>query len=142
MKNFNQVIKLSFLAAALAFANGSYAQIAATRSGESERAAAKIMVIPYAKEGENIVTVLDNNPYIRTAMSKVKEAFDQRGWSTVDFVAQSRAAKARAAFSSDGQSDFKADLLQNAGTDFIVQVDVQLAKDAGGNNITLGVTAL
>lgn len=44
---------------------------------------------------------------MRTAVSKVKEAFDQRGWSTVDFVANLRAAQANAAFTSDRQSNFK-----------------------------------
>lgn len=115
--------------------------IAGTRSDESVRAAAKIMVIPYNKQNEDIRTVLDENPYIRTAVSKVKEAFDQRGWSTVDFVANLRAAQANAAFTVDRQSNFKSDLLTTSGADFYVQVDVQLTTDETGTNTVLNLTA-
>ncbi len=115
--------------------------IAGTKSDESVRAAAKIMVIPYNKQNEDIRTVLDENPYIRTAVSKVKEAFDQRGWSTVDFVANLRAAQANAAFTVDRQSNFKSDLLTTSGADFYVQVDVQLTTDETGTNTVLNLTA-
>ncbi|MBC8987002.1 hypothetical protein H9X96_14600 [Pedobacter sp. N36a] len=117
------------------------AQIAATRSSEMARAAAKIMVVPYNKQDENIQTVLDNNPAVRTAVSKVKEAFDQRGWSTVDFVANLRAAQANSAFTADRQANFKSDLLSGSGADFYVQVDVQNNTDDSGTNITLNITA-
>lgn len=123
------------------FLSDTQAQIAATRSSEMTRAAAKIMVVPYNKQDENIQTVLDNNPAVRTAVSKVKEAFDQRGWSTVDFVANLRAAQANSAFTADRQANFKSDLLSGSGADFYVQVDVQNSTDASGTNITLNVTA-
>ncbi|MCD0476236.1 DUF6175 family protein [Flavobacterium sp. EDS] len=116
-------------------------QIAGTQSDESTRAAAKIMVVPYNKQNEDIRTVLDDNPHIRTAVSKVKEAFDQRGWSTVDFVANLRAAQANAAFTSDRQSNFKSDLLTTSGADFYVQVDVQITTDESGTNTVLNLTA-
>ncbi|MBB2151393.1 DUF6175 family protein [Pedobacter gandavensis] len=123
------------------FVPNAKSQIAATRSAEVTRAAAKIMVVPYSKQDENVQTVLDNNPAVRTAVSKVKEAFDQRGWSTVDFVANLRAAQANSAFTADRQSNFKSDLLSGSGADFYVQVDVQNNTDDSGTNITLNVTA-
>ncbi|MDR0195725.1 MAG: DUF6175 family protein [Myroides sp.] len=133
-----------FLFIAFCISNSTQAQapsIAGTKSDESLRAAAKIMVIPYNKQNEDIRTVLDENPYIRTAVSKVKEAFDQRGWSTVDFVANLRAAQANAAFTTDRQSNFKSDLLTTSGADFYVQVDVQLTTDQTGTNTVLNLTA-
>lgn len=117
------------------------AQLAATQSSERARAAAKIMVVPYSKQGENIQTVLDDNPSVRTAVIKVKEAFDQRGWSTVDFVANLRAAQANSAFTADRQSNFKTELLTGSGADLYVQVDVQNNTDDNGTNITLNLTA-
>ncbi|MGL4584873.1 MAG: DUF6175 family protein [Flavobacterium sp.] len=123
------------------YASAQAPTIAGTRSEESVRAAAKIMVIPYNKQNEDIRTILDDNPYIRTAVSKVKEAFDQRGWSTVDFVANLRAAQANAAFTTDRQSNFKSDLLTTSGADFYVQVDVQLTTDDTGTNTVLNLTA-
>ncbi|EDM44319.1 hypothetical protein SCB49_04800 [unidentified eubacterium SCB49] len=116
-------------------------QIASTQSGESERALAKIMVVPYNKQSEDVRTVLEENPHIRTAVSMVKEAFDQRGWSTVDFVANLRAAQANSAFTSDRQSNFKSDLLTTSGADFYVQVDVQITESGSLTNTVLNVTA-
>lgn len=116
-------------------------QVAATRSDEAERAMAKIMVVPYNKQDEDIRKILDDNPYIRTAVSKIKEAFDLRGWSTVDFAANLRAAQSNMAFTSDRQSNFKSELLTGSGADFYVQVDVQKVEDSDGTNITLNVTA-
>ena len=52
----------------------------------------KIMVIPYTKEGEDIRTVLEEDSNKRIALSKIKEAFDERGVSTIDFVARLKAA--------------------------------------------------
>lgn len=129
----------AFLISGVAFAQNQ--TVAATKGTEVARAAAKIIVVPYNKQGEDIRGILDQNPYIRIAVSKVKEAFDQRGWSTVDFAANLRAAESNAAFSADRQSDFKSDLLTGSGADFYVQVDAQLTSDAGGNNINLVVTA-
>lgn len=124
----------------MAFMQPAHAQeatIASTRSNESERAKAKIMVVPYNKQNEDIRTVLDENPNIRTAVSMVKEAFDQRGWSTVDFAANLRAAQANSAFTADRQSNFKSDLLTTSGADFYVQVDVQISTDPSGTSTTI-----
>ena len=146
MQNLNNRGSLKTLFSLITFCMSiiSFAQapkIAGTQSDESTRAMAKIMVVPYNKQNEDIRTVLDENPYIRTAVSKVKEAFDQRGWSTVDFVANLKAAQANSAFTSDRQSNFKSDLLTTSGADFYVQVDVQITTDAGGTNTVLNVTA-
>lgn len=46
----------------------------------------KIMVIPYTMQGEDIRTVLENDVNKRIALTKIKEAFDQRGYTTVDFL--------------------------------------------------------
>ena len=47
----------------------------------------KIMVIPYTKQGEDIRTILENDVNKRITLTKVKEAFDSRGYTTVDFEA-------------------------------------------------------
>jgi hypothetical protein len=53
----------------------------------------KIMVIPYTKEGEDIRTLLENDENKRIALTKIKEGFDSRGFTTVDFTAKLKAAK-------------------------------------------------
>jgi len=120
----------------------TFAQIEATKSDEVARAQAKLMVVPYTKEGEDIRKILDDNPYIRSAMSMVKQSFDQRGWTTVDFVANLRAAESNRAFQMDRQADFKADLIAGSGTDIYVQVDTQLTTDDSGSaSVTLVLQA-
>src|SRR5690554_213999 len=123
------------------YSSMAFSQIASTRSDEVERAAAKIMVVPYNKSDEDIRTVLDENPYIRSAVSKVKESFDQRGWSTVDFVANLRAAESNAAFTMDRQSNFKSDLITGSGADIYVQVDTHVSTDDSGTSINVVLTA-
>ena len=63
----------------------------------------KIMVIPYTKEGEDIRTVLENDANKRIALSKIKEAFDERGVSTIDFVAKVKAMQTADVMNMDNQ---------------------------------------
>lgn len=134
-------IKTALAIICFVFTTTSFAQIAGTRSTEMERAAAKIMVVPYNKSDEDIRTVLEDNPYIRSAVSKVKEAFDQRGWSTIDFVANLKAAESNSAFTMDRQNSFKSDLITGSGADIYVQVDTHLATDDTGTSVNLILTA-
>lgn len=137
----NYILKTGVLIVCFLQTLSSVAQVASTRSDEVERAQAKLMVVPYAKENEDIRTVLDNNPYIRSTVSRVKESFDERGWTTVDFVASMRAAESNAAFQMDRQSDFKADLINSSGADIYVEVDTQLSIEDSGTNVIVVLQA-
>ncbi len=141
MKKEINLIKSGLWLLCFVYSSMAFSQIASTRSDEVERAAAKIMVVPYNKSNEDIRTVLDENPYIRSAVSKVKESFDQRGWSTVDFVANLRAAESNAAFTMDRQSNFKSDLITGSGADIYVQVDTHVSTDDSGTSINVVLTA-
>ena len=48
----------------------------------------KIMVVPYVKDGEDIRQIIENDANIRLVLSKIREAFDNRGFTTVDFEAK------------------------------------------------------
>lgn len=141
MKRRTNLLKSGLWLLCFVCSSVAFSQIASTRSDEVERAAAKIMVVPYNKSNEDIRTVLDENPYIRSAVSKVKESFDQRGWSTVDFVANLRAAESNAAFTMDRQSNFKSDLITGSGADIYVQVDTHVSTDESGTSINVILTA-
>ena len=141
MKKEINLIKSGLWLLCFVYSSMAFSQIASTRSDEVERAAAKIMVVPYNKSDEDIRTVLDENPYIRSAVSKVKESFDQRGWSTVDFVANLRAAESNAAFTMDRQSNFKSGLITGSGADIYVQVDTHVSTDDSGTSINVVLTA-
>ena len=43
----------------------------------------KVMVIPFTKEGQDIRTILEADINKRVALTKVKEKFDLRGFTTV-----------------------------------------------------------
>lgn len=140
-KRNNILNSVKLLLLCLIFTSSGFAQIAATQSDQVERASAKIMVVPYNKADEDIRTILEENPYIRSAVSKVKESFDQRGWATIDFVANLRAAESNAAFTMDRQSSFKSDLITGSGADIYVQVDTHVSSDESGTSINLILTA-
>ena len=68
----------------------------------------KIMVVPYVTEGVDIRKTIEGDPNIRVVMSKIREAFDKRGFTTVDFEAKLKAQSANNALSQNAQTDLKA----------------------------------
>ena len=63
------------------------AQNSATNSGgQVVTSQPKIMVVPYVKENENIRKILEDDVNKRIVLTKIKEAFDSRGFTTVDFI--------------------------------------------------------
>lgn len=121
--------------------NSGFAQIAATNSnGQVKSVQPKIMVIPFAKEGEDIRTVLEADVDRRIAITKVKEAFDSRGFTTVDFTAKLKAANSSKAFSTN-QSDVKSQIVQMSGADIYVEVEVNNSKGQSGSSVSLILNA-
>ncbi|MBV6878588.1 hypothetical protein AXA65_04355 [Chryseobacterium sp. FP211-J200] len=101
----------------------------------------KIMVIPYVKEGEDLRTILESDVNKRIAITKIKEAFDSRGFTTVDFVAKLKSAKDNNIFTSDNQTDIKDQIVQMSGADIYVQTEVNVNKTASGNSVNVLMTA-
>ena len=58
----------------------------------------KIMVIPFTKDGEDLRTILDENINSRIAITKIKEGFDSRGFTTVDFCRKIKNCKRQSSF--------------------------------------------
>lgn len=114
------------------------AQSEATNSGaQVQTVQPKIMVIPYVKEGEDLRTILENDVNKRIAITKIKEAFDNRGFTTVDFAAKLKATNTDAIFSTDNKSDLKSQIIQNSGADVYVEAEVDVAFTASGNSVKL-----
>ncbi|MBQ3659939.1 MAG: hypothetical protein II963_07285, partial [Bacteroidales bacterium] len=107
----------------------------------------KIMVIPYTKEGEDIRTVLENDSNKRIALSKIKEAFDERGVSTIDFVARLKAANTANVMNMDNQADIKTAIIDMSGADIYVEAEIVcLQKKVSGQSkpetrVKINVTA-
>lgn len=101
----------------------------------------KIMVIPFTKEGEDIRTILEQDVNRRIALTKIKEGFDERGFTTVDFTAKLKAAKDNNVFTTDNQTDIKTQVIQMSGADVYVQAEVSSLKSGSGNSVILVLTA-
>ncbi len=84
----------------------------------------KIMVIPYTKQGEDLRTVLEEDPNKRIALSKIKEAFDERGFSTIDFIARLKAANTSDVINIDNQNDLKSSIINMSGADIYVESEI------------------
>ena len=100
-----------------------------------------IMVIPYTKEGEDLRTILEADPNKRIVITRIKEGFDERGFSTVDFVARLRAANEARVWTSENQSDIKTQLLEMSGADIYVQAEIIAETAASGSFVRVILTA-
>jgi len=96
-----------------------------------------IMVMPFTKEGQDIRTVLEEDFNKRIAITKVKEAFDNRGFNTKDFVGTLKIALKEQAIGSSNKTDLKAEVIRMSGADFYVQVEVFVQKSSSGNSVKL-----
>lgn len=101
----------------------------------------KIMVIPYVKEGEDLRSELENDGNKRIALAKIKEGFDSRGFTTVDFVARLKAAKDNNIFTSENQSDIKSQIIEMSGADIYVQAEVIAEFGESGSSVKVILSA-
>lgn len=84
----------------------------------------KIMVIPYTKEGEDIRSVLEADENKRIVLTKIKEAFDERGVTTIDFVAKLKAMESGNVFNLENKQDAKSLIIDMSGADIYVEAEI------------------
>lgn len=84
----------------------------------------KIMVIPYTKEGEDIRTILEADENKRIVLTKIKEAFDERGVSTIDFIAKLKAMESGNVFNLENKQDAKSLIIDMSGADIYVEAEI------------------
>jgi hypothetical protein len=118
-----------------------FAQNTATNSGgQINQIQPSIIVIPYKKEGEKYRKILENPNtgfQKRIAISRVKEAFDSRGFTTYDFEAELKKGETAGAFSADAQTDEKDVIVKNSGADIFVVVDINVEKGQSGTDVKI-----
>lgn len=101
----------------------------------------KIMVVPFVKEGEDIRTVLEEDADKRIVLTKVKEAFDSRGFTTVDFLGKLKSGSVQAGMSDEQQSDLKSMIIASSGADIYVDTEMVINRSASGNAVKVIITA-
>lgn len=134
MKNYYKKASLFF---SILLFSVTQAQTASTSTPASQTVQPKIMVIPYVGEGEDLRTVLEGDVNKRIAITKIKEAFDSKGFTTVDFVAKLKSAKDNNIFTSDNQTDVKDQIVQMSGADVYVQAEVNEIHSPSGNAVSV-----
>lgn len=101
----------------------------------------KIMVIPFVKQGEDIRTVLEDDVNKRIVMAKIREAFDSRGFTTVDFLARLKSLSTASGLALDSQQDLKSMIIQQSGADVYVDAEMNVLLSSSGNSVKVIVTA-
>ncbi|MCU0346901.1 MAG: DUF6175 family protein [Saprospiraceae bacterium] len=132
-------MKPSIIAALLLLANMAATAQEATK--QTNAAQPTIMVVPFTKASDDIRKTLDADPNRRIAITKVKEAFDNRGFSTVDFVAKLKEAETRQVFTMDNQTDLKTQIIEFSGADIYVEAEAVLQRSSTGNGVEVILTA-
>lgn len=109
--------------------------------GSTKTTQPTIMVIPFAKQNQNLRTVLENDEIVRIAITKVKEAFDQRGVNTIDLRAKLKQKGMNEALQEDQLSETKDDVIANSGADVYVEVEASKNYSSTGNSVNVIMTA-
>lgn len=111
------------------------------QNGSVNKVQPKIMVIPFTKQGEDIRTILEADFNKRIAITKVKEGFDNRGFSTVDFRQVLSSLANDQAIQAASQSDIKSQVIEQSRADIYVEVEMVATKEGGNDRVSLIMTA-
>ncbi|MBP5629253.1 MAG: hypothetical protein J6X27_05355 [Bacteroidaceae bacterium] len=101
----------------------------------------KMMVIPFTKEGEDIRTVLEDDINKRVVLTKIKEAFDKRGYTTVDFFGRVKGLSVTQGLGMNQQQDYKTLIIQGSGADVYIEAEIYVQDSPTGNGVKVILTA-
>lgn len=100
-----------------------------------------IMVLPYSDNNTMPQEIIESNPYMRLAISKMNEAFIEKGVETKDLEQMLRNADRYTAMKGD--LDFVNNLVINSGADVAVYLDISNDGNTQlGNRVTLTLKAI
>ena len=121
--------------------NSAFSQNSAINNGaQVVTVQPKIMVIPHTNEGEDLRTVLENDIIKIGAITKIKEGFSNKGFTTIDFNEKLKEAIKNNVFTYDNQTDIKSKIIQMSSADIYVEVEVIIEKSSAGNSVKLILT--
>lgn len=100
-----------------------------------------IMVVPFTKEGEDIRNVLEADVNKRVVLTCIKEAFDNRGFSTKDFLGKYKAMSSSAAFNENNQSDLISTIVSDSGADIFITAEIDINKSSQGTDVKIILNA-
>lgn len=100
-----------------------------------------IMVIPFTKEGEDIRQVIEADVNKRVVLTSIKEAFDNHGFTTIDFLGKFKAMSTQTAFNQKNQTDLVSDIIANAGSDIYISAEIDINSTSQGTSVKIIMTA-
>lgn len=100
-----------------------------------------IMAIPYTPEGQSLRRNFEHNELLRIAITKVKEAFDERGVNTIDFRAKLKQMNNNGTLTEEQQHSIKDDVIALSGADVYIEVEAKKNLSGTGNSVTVIMTA-
>lgn len=95
-----------------------------------------IIVIPHTFTGQDIRQTIEgeNGFNVRTVLSRIKESFDSREFTTYDFIATVKRMETDKLFNTQSQKSFQEEIAMNSGAD--IYIDVELVVDRSEPNGT------
>ena len=100
-----------------------------------------LMPIPFTKQGKSSRAAFEESELMRIAITKVKEAFDNRGINTIDFRAKLKQITNNEALEGDQKVDIKDELIRMSGADFYIEVEANTNLSNEGNSVTVILSA-
>ncbi len=101
----------------------------------------KIIVIPNLKSGEDLRNKIESDVNYRIALTKIKEAFDSRGFTTIDAIAKIKAIQTNSALSQDTQTDLKSEIIRSSSADIYVDAEINIQQTSSGNSVDFILTS-
>lgn len=100
-----------------------------------------IMILPLTKEGEDIRTIIEDNFDMRVGFTKINEAFNQRGFSTIDFRTKLKQILKMQAMEMTNQQSLRQALIENSTAEIIVEFDMNVVKNGGSQEVVINLNA-
>ncbi len=83
-----------------------------------------LMVVPFARENEDVRRLIENNKMLSHSVSKVTSEFSKHGYRTKDFISLLQKSKNSDLTTDGSQSDAVSMMIQNLPTDIVVTAKV------------------
>ena len=137
----NKSVYISIVVMLFSLAVSAQDLVSTTEPVSSVQHKPKMMVIPFTKQGEDIRTILEDDVNKRIALTKIKEAFDKRGYKKVDFFGRVKALSTASGLGMNQQQDFKTMIIQQSGADVYVEAEIDVLQSQTGNGVKVILTA-
>ena len=118
-------------------------QPAQAQQGDVKQIQPSIMVLPFAKEGEDIRTILDEDPNQFIAVTEIQKAFNLREFTTIDFLGKLNAmTTSKALCVVDCQTSIEQQIIENSLADIAIRARMVVNDGSRGSSVTMTLNAI